>query len=147
MTIEWTIPVKCDRTDEASLNALAAELIPLFGMDDNESHVRHEVIDASPDIFSLHRMVTAFRVAVYDMVVIPNAEPSTVIVRFRLYKGIAVAVGVWFISGFMVGSMFQWESMLLPLGTLLMFNSLAFLAIWASKPATTDIVQRWGMNK
>lgn len=92
-------------------------------------------------------MVTAFRIAVYDVMVIPNAQTSTVTVRFRLYKGIAVAVGVWFFSGFMVGSLFQWESMLLPIGALLMFNGFAFVVILASKRDTIEVVQRWGRNK
>jgi len=147
MTIRWTIPVKSARSDEASLNALAAELMPLFGIEHNECRVGHQFIDASPNALRLDRMVTAFRVAVYDVMVIPNAQTSTVTVRFRLYKGIAVAVGVWFFSGFMVGSLFQWESLLLPIGALLMFNGFAFVVIWASKRDTIEVVKRWGRNK
>lgn len=92
-------------------------------------------------------MITAFRVAVYDVMVISNAKRSTVTVRFRLYKGIALAFGVWFISGFMVGSMFRWESILLPMGALLMFNGLAFMVIRSSKRKTVAIVQRWASSK
>ncbi|MFZ1692422.1 MAG: hypothetical protein WAT74_04405 [Flavobacteriales bacterium] len=147
MTISWTIPVESARCDEASLNALAAELMPLFGMDTSECRVRNEVIEASPDSLRLNRMVTSFRVAVYDMVVMPNAQRSIVIVRFRLYKGLAVAVGSWFIAGFMGGSMLRWESMFLPMAALLMFNGLAFLVIQASKRETVEVVKRWGTNK
>ena len=121
--------------------------MPLFGMDTDEWRVRQEVIEASPDSLRLDRMVTAFRVAVYDVMIIPNAQRSIVTVRFRLYKGIALASGVWFISGFMVGSMFRWESILLPMGALLMFNGLAFKVIRASKRETVEVVQRWAAGK
>jgi hypothetical protein len=144
MVIQWNIPVEQARVDPASLSELAKELMPVFSMDEDEYRVRVNVIDGSPDALRFDRWVTPFMVAVYDVMIIPDEQQRAVVLRFRLYKGMALAMIVWFISGFMAGSMLRWESMLLPTLILLLFSGMAALQIQISKHEAVNIIQRWG---
>ncbi len=144
MVIQWNIPVEQALVDTASLSGLAKELMPVFYMDEEEYRVRVNVIDGSPEALRFDRWVTPFRVAVYDVMIIPDEKQRAVVLRFRLYKGMALAMIVWFISGFMAGSMLRWESMLLPTLVLLLFSGMAALHIQGSKREAISIIQRWG---
>jgi hypothetical protein len=92
-------------------------------------------------------LVTPIRVAVYDVMVSPQWQQREVTLRFRLYKGIALAILVWLFNGLIVGSIWKWESMLLPAFGLVVFNGLAFMTILSSRREATDIVQRWGRTQ
>jgi hypothetical protein len=145
MVIQWNIPVEQARVDPSSLSGLAKELMPVFGMDEEEYRVQVNDIDGSPDALRFDRWVTPFRVAVYDVMIIPDEQRQAVILRFRLFKGMALAMIVWFISGLTAGSMVRWESMLLPMLVLLLFSGMAALHIQSSKREAFSIIQRWGM--
>lgn len=147
MTISWNIPIERLGSDEDQLLELAHDLMPLFGMDSEEYRVRNGSIEGTPDALRFTRLVTPLRVAVYDVMVIPQLQQREVTLRFRLYKGIALAILVWFFNGVIVGSIWKWESMLLPLGALVLFNGFAFVIIQSSKREAFDIVQRWGKAK
>jgi hypothetical protein len=147
MTISWNIPIERLGSDDDQLLELAHDLMPLFGMDAEEFRLGNGSIEGTPDALRLNRLVTPIRVAVYDVMVIPHAQQRSVILRFRLYKGIAVAILFWFINGFIVGSIWKWESIILPASALVLFNGLAIMVIQSSKREAIDIVQRWGKTK
>lgn len=146
MVIRWSIPVEATRTDQDALSDLARQLMPLFSMDEAEYRVQDKVIDGVPDAMRFNRWVTAFRVAVYDVRVIPHAEKKEVTLIFRLYKGVAVVILIWFINGLLLGSIWKWESLILPALGLGVFNGMAVLAILNAKSEAIAIIQRWGRN-
>jgi hypothetical protein len=147
MTISWKIPIERLGSDDDQLLELAHDLMPLFVMDPEEYRVRNGSIEGTPDALRFTRLVTPIRVAVYDVMVIPQWQQREVTLRFRLYKGIALAILVWLFNGLIVGSIWKWESMLLPAFGLVVFNGLAFMTILSSRREATDIVQRWGRTQ
>ena len=126
---------------------LAHQLMPVFGMDEEEYSVRNGKIDGSPDSLRFNRLVTPFRVAVYDVTILPRPREGIMKLRFRLHKGLVLAIAVWFIDGLLIGSMWKWESFILPVGALLLFNGLGALFISASKSSAESIVKRWGKSE
>jgi hypothetical protein len=147
MTISWNIPIERLVSNDDELLELAHDLMPLFGMDAEEYRVSNGSIEGTPDALRFNRLVTPLRVAVYDVMVIPRAQQRAVTLRFRLYKGIAVAILFWVLNGFVFGSVWKWESLILPASALILFNGLAIVIIQGSKREVIDIVQRWGKIK
>lgn len=144
MTISWNTPIDEKRFDEDQLLTLSHDLMPLYGMDAEEYCVRNDSIHGSPDMLRFNRFVTPFRVAVYDVMVIPHQDQQAVILRFRMYKGIAVAVMFWLITALLYGSMWSWENIVLPACAFLICNGFASLFILSTKQEAIEIVRRWG---
>jgi hypothetical protein len=144
MIISWSIPIERLGADDDQLLELAHDLMPLFGMDSEEYRVRNGSIEGTPDALRFTRLVSPLRVAIYDVMVIPQLQQREVILRFRLYKGMVLAGLAWVFNGFIVGSIWKWESMLLPAFALVLFNGLAFMTILSSKGEAAEIVKRWG---
>lgn len=147
MVIRRSIPIEAVRPGQDALSELARQLMPLFSMEEDEYRVRDKVIDGVPDALRFDRRVTAFRVAVYDVKAISHAERKELTLIFRLYKGVAIAILIWFISGFLLGSIWRWESLILPALGLGMFNGLAVLTILKARREAIAIIQRWGRNQ
>lgn len=146
MTISWNIPIERPRRDDGRLTLLAQSLMSFYDMDEDEYSVHIGRIEGSPDALRFNRLVTPFRVAVYDVTVISDDQHCLVNLRFRLYKGIAVAMMVWFVNSLLFGSIWKWESLLLPVLSLVLFNGIAALSIISTKRRAFEIVQRWSAS-
>lgn len=144
MVINWSIPTEQLRSDASSLRELAQLIMPLFGMDAQEYRVRNGIVEGSPDALRFNRFITVFRLSVYDVKLVPDGRRKRMNVKFRLYKGLVLAVLIWLVNGLLLGSMWKWESLVLPVLALLFFNGLTALFIVSSKSAAVRLIQRWG---
>ena len=84
MIITWKIGYSDDLA-KVSNAELAYQIIPLFGLDEDEYSVHSDHIQATPKAFAF-KWISPIRFSVYDIILKKDSTKGIIEIRIRLYK-------------------------------------------------------------
>ncbi len=82
--MKWTFNYS-SAIENLSYEVLAEQIMPDFGLRNNEIKVYKDRVEGSPTPFIITRMITPVRLAVYDIILKKNTERKEISIKIRFY--------------------------------------------------------------
>lgn len=84
MILKWNIDTS-DKFNSLCYSEIAYQLMPIFGLDDDEYAIHSDHIEATPKVFAF-KWISPIRFSVYDIRLNKNSDKNAIGIRIRLYK-------------------------------------------------------------
>jgi hypothetical protein len=85
MIITWKIGYS-DNLVDVSNSELASQIMPIFGLDDDEYKVCEDHVEATPTVFTISKWISGVRFSVYDIRIENKIEKKVIEIKIRLFK-------------------------------------------------------------
>lgn len=72
--------------DDLSNAELANQVMPIFGLDQDEYEIHKSHVEAAPTAFTISKWISGIRFSVYDIRLENRIETKTIFIRIRLCK-------------------------------------------------------------
>jgi hypothetical protein len=85
MIITWKIGYS-DNLADVSNSELANQVMPIFGLDQDEYEIHEGYVEATPTVLTISKWISGVRFSVYDIRLENRIETKTIFIRIRLFK-------------------------------------------------------------